>query len=95
MALDRLGDWDRFSLQVLKHIKGYTIPQYQSQDAEQDQVNIWTAADCVTAIRKYTSRFGKNSRGSKEALRDLLKIAHYAQFAYDKLKQELNEKDVY
>ena len=93
--LNRLADWDRFSLQVCKHIGQYTIPQYQSDDAEQDQVNIWSAQDCVTAMRKYVSRFGKNSRGQKEALRDMLKIAHYAQFAYDKLKAEYGEEDVY
>jgi len=28
-------------------------------------------------------------------LRDMLKVAHYAQFAYDKLKSELGENDVY
>ena len=34
-------------------------------------------------------------RGTKEQLRDLLKVAHYAQFAYDKLRAELGESDVY
>ena len=93
--LDRKKNWKEFSEQVEKHISEYTIPQYQSEDAHQDQVGAWTAEDCKKAIERYTNRFGKNLRGSKEALRDALKIAHYAQFMYDKLKADLNEPDVY
>ena len=80
--MDRIRDWQEFSKQMEKHIKEYTIPQYQNEDRKEDQVNIWTAKDCINAIKKYTSRFGKNVRGPKEALRDMLKIAHYAQLAW-------------
>lgn len=93
--LNREADWIMFSEQVEKHIVNYTIPQYQSEDNHQDQVGAWTAEDCKKAIERYINRFGKNLRGPKEALRDTLKIAHYAQFMYDKLKEELNEPDVY
>lgn len=93
--LDRLGGWKKFSEQVEKHIEQYAIPQYQSEGMKEDQVSIWTADDCMTAIKRYVNRFGKGARGNKEALRDLLKVAHYAQFAYDKLRQELNEPAVY
>lgn len=93
--LDRIRDWQEFSRKIERHINVYTIPQYQSEDRKEDQINISTAQECITAIKKYTNRFGKNARGTKEALRDMLKIAHYAQFGYDKLKVELNEGDVY
>lgn len=85
--LNRLEDWKRFSRFVEAHIVNYTIPQYQSSDDEEDQINIWTSEDCVRAIRRYCARFGKSARGNDEALRDMLKIAHYAQFAFDKMRK--------
>lgn len=93
--LNRVKDWEVFSKQVEKHIIKYTIPQYQNEDAKSDQVGAWTAEECKTAIQRYVNRFGKNIRGTREALRDCLKIAHYAQFMYDKLQKELDEPDVY
>lgn len=93
--LDRLKEWGLFNEQMEKHIIEYTIPQYQSVDAQRDQVGTWSAEDCNNAIQRYTNRFGRSARGNKEALRDMLKIAHYAQFAYDKLRFELAEPDVY
>lgn len=95
MPLDRLGDWRKFSNQEELHIEQYTRKQYESEDHDSDQVGIWTAAECNEAIKRYTNRFGRNARGPKEALRDCLKIAHYAQFMYDKLKKESGEPDVY
>ena len=93
--MDRIKDWKDFSKQMELHITEYIIPQYQSEDKIEDQVNIWSSNDCITAIKRYITRYGKNIRGNIEALRDILKIAHYAQFAYNKLKEELNEGDVY
>jgi len=93
--LDRLGEWKTFSDQVEKHVTEYTIPQYQNEDDQADQVGAWTAEDCKKAMERYINRFGKGARGSVEALRDMLKVAHYAQLCYDKLKAELDEQDVY
>jgi hypothetical protein len=90
--LNRLEDWKRFSELVEGHIVTYTIPQYQSENGELDQIGIWSAIDCISAIRRYCARFGKNARGPEEALRDMLKIAHYAQFAHDKLREELSDE---
>ena len=95
MPLNRIEDWNTFSQQVMKHIEIYTIPQYQSDDEQSDQVGAWTYEDCMKAIMKYVSRRGKGSRGLIEAQRDILKIAHYAQFAYDKFKEEHQTKDIY
>jgi|GEM_PF-3274744 len=44
---------------------------------------------------RYVNRRKTNLRGNRERLRDLIKIAHYASFAYDKLRAELQEGNVY
>lgn len=93
--LDRIGDWQRFHEQMLLHIEQYAKKQYENEDHTKDQVGAWTSADCVKSMERYFNRHGKNLRGPKEALRDMLKIAHYAQLGYDKLKAELGEGDVY
>ena len=81
----RTLDWLHFAETVAEHIEHYTVPQYG--DAPDDQVEGWTAEHCVNQLHKYASRFGSNKREGQDAL-DLLKIAHYAQLAYDKLKKE-------
>ena len=93
--LNRIEDWRKFSLQIEKHIEQYTIPQYQHEDDSHDQVGIWASDDCINSIFRYLTRFKSHIRGKQETLRDMLKIAHYAQFAYDKLKEELDEGDIY
>lgn len=93
--LDRIKDWEKFSDQIKLHIKQYTIPQYQSEDNESDQVGILTSTECSVKMKYYLARFGKGQRGDKEQLRDMLKLAHYAQFTYNKLKEELGGPDVY
>ena len=73
-----------FANQVIEHIETYTVPQYG--DYPNDQVEEWTPELCIAQIRKYSARFGKNSRENQELL-DLIKIAHYAQIAYSKMKK--------
>lgn len=85
----RAKDWVVFANRVTHHIDGYTVPQYG--DAPNDQVAEWTAEHCVNQLSKYASRFGSNARGGQDLL-DLLKIAHYAQLAYDKLVEAENER---
>jgi hypothetical protein len=85
----RAKDWEVFANRVTHHIDGYTVPQYG--DAPNDQVSEWTAEHCVNQLSKYASRFGSNARGGQDLL-DLLKIAHYAQLAYDKLVEAENER---
>lgn len=75
----------KFSLEeMLPHIEKYTVPQYG--DAPDDNVETWTAADCVRAIEKYVKRFGKNAREGQEHL-DMMKIAHFAQLAANKIRR--------
>lgn len=73
-----------FANQVIEHIETYTVPQYG--DYPNDQVEEWTPELCIAQISKYSARFGKNSREGQELL-DLIKIAHYAQIAYSKMKK--------
>ena len=91
---DRLKQWMDFELQVHRHINTYTREQYANPDG-QEQVETFTSSDCWKNMERYFNRRNANTRGNKEKLRDLIKVAHYAQLAYDKLKAELDERDVY
>lgn len=82
--MGRVLEFDRFASVVKNHIKNYTIPQYG--DSPTDEVESWTAEQCVLAIQKYTRRFPENQRGRLEQLRDMVKIAHFACLAFDKMK---------
>ena len=66
--MDRIKDWKKFSEQMVRHIRIYAEKQYEDSD-----VNIKTSQECITAINKYTSRYGKNVRGNLEAMRDMFK----------------------
>lgn len=82
--------WHDFASKVESHIEEYTVPQYG--DAPTDQVEAWTAQDCMNQIRKYVARFGSNVRQGQEQL-DLMKIAHYAQLCSHKLEKEQQNED--
>lgn len=85
MTAQRTKDWNAFAAKVADHIENYTVPQYG--DAPNDNVESWSAADCIAQVQKYAARFGTNQRAGQEEL-DLMKIAHYAQLAMGKLKQK-------
>ena len=83
-------EWKIFSEKVLTHIDNYTVPQYG--DMGEDEIDNWTKEDCILAIKKYLARSGRNSRKGQNEL-DMLKIAHYACFVYNKLGEE-NKDDM-
>ena len=85
MTAQRTKDWNEFAAKVADHIENYTVPQYG--DAPNDNVESWSAQDCIAQVQKYAARFGNNQRTGQEEL-DLMKIAHYAQLAMGKLKQK-------
>ena len=91
---NRLERWDAFDEQVRRHIQQYTVPQYDD-DGGNGQIDNFSTEDCFKAMERYFHRRHARVRGNKEALRDLLKIAHYAQFAYQRLRADLGEDDVY
>lgn len=73
-------DWQEFSAKVLNHIEEYTVPQYG--DKGEDRASEYTLETIAEHIGRYRDRIGSNSRGSIEAKRDMLKIAHYASLGY-------------
>lgn len=83
MPYRRNLQWRVFSRRVDDHVREYTVAQYG--DEPDDNVESWSAEDCIRAIDKYIKRFGKGQRGEEEQLRDMLKIAHFACLAYDKM----------
>jgi hypothetical protein len=91
---DRAAQWEAFSDQVRKRIAEYTLEQYGNPEGN-EQVDSFTAEDCWKNMERYFNRRKSMTRGPKEKLRDAIKVAHYASFIYDKLKAELDQKDVY
>jgi hypothetical protein len=83
--MKRLDEWKAFAEEVESHISHYTQMQYGDAGSEKDQIDKLTPEDCVKHIRKYLARLGSNARGQGEQLRDMLKIAHYAQIAHTKM----------
>lgn len=94
MESERVERWEDFYFQVSKHIKSYCNPQYGNPSGN-EQVDNFTTEDCWQNIQRYYNRRNSCVRGNKEKLRDAIKVAHYAQFIYDKLKAELSEEDIY
>lgn len=77
----RAEEFVQFARAVLEHIDTYTVPQYG--DKGSDLASEYTRQKCLEEIKKYAARAMTNARGPAEAMRDLLKIAHYSQMAYD------------
>jgi hypothetical protein len=84
MNSERGAEWAQFEAKVLEHIETYTVPQYGDKPVDQLHVDMGFE-DIRTCLRRYVNRIGTNSRGPAEALRDCLKIAHYACVLHGKL----------
>jgi hypothetical protein len=78
--------WFEFAGQVFDHIEDYTTRQYG--DMPHDQASGFTIRDVAQNMRRYLNRVESNARGPAEALRDCLKLAHYACMLYEKLANE-------
>lgn len=83
---ERGKDWHEFNTKVLKHIENYTVPQYG--DKGNDQATEFGLNEIKVNMLRYINRMGRNARGTDEALRDMLKVAHYAQMAYDLIQDD-------
>lgn len=83
---NRGQEWREFAGFVGNHIETYTVPQYG--DAPNDQITEWTSDQCAKQIAKYVARFGRNSRDEQDLL-DMVKIAHHACLAYNKMRAGL------
>ncbi len=84
--MDRLFEWGLFNHKVVDHIRDYTIPQYG--DGDTDQASGFDIDDLKKHLIRYCNRIGVNARGKTEALRDCIKIAHYACILYSKVREE-------
>jgi len=69
-------------------LREYTVPQYG--DVGQDEITNYTADDCVKHLQRYAKRFGTQSRQGQQHL-DFMKIAHYAQCAWEKYDDRDNQ----
>lgn len=91
---DRLVEWDKFSEQVRRHIVQYTLEQYGNPEGN-EQVDEFTVEDCWKNVQRYMNRRNSCTRGEREQMRDVIKVAHYMQFIYQKLKDAKGLWDVY
>ncbi len=91
--MDRLKQWKEFSLVVEEHIKNYANVQYENPYGD-EQVDGFTCEDCWNNLLRYVNRRHSAVRGGREQLRDIVKIAHYAQFIYNKLPGEQTEGSI-
>lgn len=87
---ERAINWLVFSDIVVDHIDNYTVRQYG--DYPNDQLSDWTPEQCLEAVQRYLNRNlkGTNARGPQETLRDMIKIAHYANVAYEKFQERID-----
>lgn len=82
MNLSQKGEnWLRFATTVLEHIENYAVPQYGGDVV--DSPDVRSKDDCIKYMSKYLRRTGSERRGRIEELRDMVKIAHFAQYAFD------------
>ena len=82
--MDRLKEWREFSKKVELHIENYANVQYGNAGGN-EQIDEFSPEDCWQNMQRYYNRRKHNARGEVEALRDLLKVAHYAQVIHGKL----------
>ena len=86
LNLSKRGEeWLEFATEVGHHIETYTVPQYG--DMPDDQMTTASIADIKHNIMRYMNRLGSNARGERESILDLIKVAHYACIAANKLRK--------
>ncbi len=88
----REEQWKEFSDVVAEHMRNYTVPQYG--DVGEDEITNYSVEDCVNHISRYSKRYGTQSREGQQEL-DFMKIAHYAQCAWDKQKKGMVVYPIY
>ena len=82
----KLTEWMEFCREVADHINHYCIPQYG--DYPDEMIEGWGVKSIKTQLEKYVGRIGTGVRGTSEAERDTLKIAHYACLLAKKIEEE-------
>lgn len=77
----------------LEHIDEYVKKQYG--DFPDKTVEKWTLEKIQGKLEAYVDRIGKSSRGPEDALRDCLKISHFACYLYALLKRGDAQADLF
>jgi len=85
-------NWQKFNEVVINHIENYAVPQYGPDIKE--NVDVEDTNDCLKYIAKYKNRHGSERRGRIEELRDLIKIAHFAQIGFDMMSPTEEELEL-
>jgi len=91
--MNRLEEWEDFNQKMLIHIEDYTLAQYGNSSGD-EQIDTFSIEDCWMNLMRYYNRRNSSVRGKKEQLRDIIKVAHYAQLIFTKMQKELDE-DIY
>ena len=87
---ERERQWKEFSDAVAEHLREYAVPQYG--DVGEDEITGYSTEDCVTHLSRYAKRYGTQSRKGQQKL-DFMKIAHYAQCAWEKYNDNVDEDE--
>lgn len=77
---NKIEQWQQFSDLVEEFIAEYVKPQYG--DFPDKTIKKFTHEKIQGKLEAYVDRIGKSSRGPEDALRDCLKIAHFACYLY-------------
>ena len=80
---DRVGDWEKFSLQMTKYLQR-PVKKYSGQQQFNDLLHYTGLRVMLWNILKYASRLWLGSG----KINDLEKIAHYAQMAWTLKEQK-------
>lgn len=80
MAKSKVEQWDQFSAIVRDHIQNYAEVQYGTFPDK--TIAKYTPVKIQAKLEPYVDRIGKGARGEDEALRDALKIGHFACYLY-------------
>lgn len=92
--MNRLKEWQEFSKQVETHITNYANIQYGNPGGD-EQIDSFSLEDCWQNMQRYYNRRNSSVRGKTETQRDVLKVAHYAQVIYTKMKEQFLQGDIY
>ena len=82
----KVDEWIGFSNLVVDHIGDYVLPQYG--DYPDKTIANFTPVKIQAKLEAYVGRIGRSSRGTEDAKRDCLKIAHFACYLYQCLNRE-------
>lgn len=84
----KLEQWEIFSKKVSEHIETYVVPQYG--DYPDEHIGSMTLEQIKGKLSSYVARMGKVqvNGGFERAIRDMLKMAHFACYAIEKMPED-------